>query len=240
MCDGDPNTRTAPPDGKRVARRSLVLAATVCRGHLDSAPADPEARSLHARLTEWVSSVGIEDEMEPPEEAILRASLGELTPQQCFDATWAVEGLAVLAWALGQSSLPKHDEKADPYEVTDAVGFLADDAAEFATTASLRSKNELEACRELLYAIHCRLREMARKGHRIDFDKWIEPEWLALLKIDEPRLVIEDDLAIHDQPLSRIDKHTLWLCESIIRERHRAAIWLIGEHPAYYGFSIDT
>ena len=223
-----------------MARRSLVLAAIACRGHLESAPADSEARSLRARLTEWVSSVGIEDELEPPEEAILRASLGELSRQQCLNATWAVEGLAVLAWALGQSSFPKHDEKVDPYEVTDAVGFLADDSAELATATSLRSKDELEACRELLYAIHCRLREKGRRGRRIDFDQWIEPKWLVLLKIDESWLVIEGDLGILGQPLHRIDKHTLRSCEWIIRERHRAAIWLRGEHPAYYGFSIDT
>jgi hypothetical protein len=217
-----------------------VLAATACRGHLDSSPADPEARSLHARLTEWVSSVGIEDELEPREETLLRASLGELTRQQRLDATWAVEGLAVLAWALGQWTFPKHDEKVDPYEVTDAVGFLADHTAELATTASLRSRDELEACRELLYAIHCRLREIGRRVRRIDFDKWIEPKGLVLLNIDESRLVIEGDLGILGQPLHRIDKHALRSCESIIRERHRAAIWLLGEHPAYYGFSIDT
>ena len=81
---------------------------------------------------------------------------------------------------------------------------------------------------------------MGRRGHRIDFDKWIEPEWLALLKIDESRLVIEGDLGIHGQPIHAIDKHTLQSCESITRKRHRAAIWLIGEHPAYYAFPIDT
>ena len=49
--------------------------------------------------------------------------------------------------------------------MAESLWFLGDDAADVVDTAQLLSPAELEACRELFYAVHCRLTDFRR--HRI-------------------------------------------------------------------------
>src|SRR5262249_23188438 len=153
-----------------------------------------------------------------PELNIINTPLGGLDSKQVIYATWAVEGLSVLAWALGCLGLPRHDEKVDPYAVPESVGFLNQDAAEFIETAKLRSVAELEAYRELLYAIHSRLRDFIRHKQPNEFETWIDERWLDLLKIDRASLIVDGDLSIDEKAIFNVEQ-----------ERVRSCEWLIGE-----------
>ena len=179
-------------------------------------------------------------EVEPSEEKILRTPLGGLEPKEVIKATWGVEGLAVLAWALNRLALPRHDEKVDSYAVTDSLWFLSEDANEVISTASLRSLAELEACRELLYAIHCRLRDFARNRSRKNFTTWVEKTWISTLRLDSAHMIAHDDLAIGDKAISEVEDNRLQECELITRERHRAIIWLFEGYPIYSQTPVDT
>ena len=47
-------------------------------------------------------------------------------------------------------------------------------------------------------------------------------------------------LAFEGKPLAEADRERLEDWESVICERHRAAIWLVGEEQPYTEISVDT
>ncbi len=229
-----------PPSAQRVARRAMVLAAVACRSFSDDDPKNSEAQDLWQRLQDWIGSIDVVSELEPHEITVIDKPLGTLSNKEKIDGTWRVEGLAILAWALKLLPFPAFDRQVDPYEVTDAVALLNPEAADIIDSAELRPKHELTSCRELLYAIHCRLRQFRRERLSRNIEDWIECEWLRTLGIDSP-LAANGDFAVNGIPHSE-NSEALWRsCESFISERHRAAIWLIGEYgPSYSEFPVDT
>lgn len=229
-----------PKTAAQVARRSLVLSAAVCRGSLESGAADPNAEAVHQRVLNWLTALDLWEEAAPSEEAMLRAPLGTLETSVVLQSGWYAEGLAVLAWALYLLAFPKHDEQVDSYAVTDAFWFLDSTAQELLADAELRSPNELEACRELLYTIHARLRQYAR--HRIsnNFTLWIERSWLDTLSCSITDLIAQDDFSVDGKPLEQVAEERLQELMSITSERHRAIIWLMGEQPNYLEITVDT
>lgn len=234
----DEETQFQPPTAPTVARRALALAAVVCRGFIDSGINDPAAEELLGRIRYWLEGVGLSDYLEPWESEIITATLAQLGQQRVSKATWAVEGLAVLAWALGCSEFPRHDQQVDPFAITGSVGFLADTADEFIATACLRSPGELDACRELMYAMHCRIRDFV---HARDFSAWVEDEWLERLRLSREDLIVDGDLVIGGKPITAASPEDIAKCEWATGERHRASIWLIGEeYPSYWDWTVDT
>lgn len=230
----------APVDAFRVARRSLVLAAVVCRGSIESDAGQAEAEALHDRILEWLTRLDLWEEVEPDEEKILHAPLGKLEQKDVVQATWYVEGLAILAWALKQLEFPRHDQKVDIYDVAESVWFLSEDAEELIRTTTLRNPIELEACHELLYAIHTRLRDFIRHRKRKDFTSWVEKTWLDALRLDTAHLIVDNDLAIDDKPISEVEDNRVQECAYLTFERHRAIIWLVKGYPSYSQTPVDT
>jgi hypothetical protein len=212
----------------------------VCRGAIESGAGQPEADSLHDRTLAWLTKMSLWDEVESGEEKILHAPLGKLEMKDVIRATWYVEGVAVLAWDLNLVEFPRHDEKVDPYAVADSVWFLSEDAGDLVRTARLRNPTELEACEELLYAIHARLRDFIRNGGRKDFTSWVDKTWIDVLRLDAAHLIVDSDLAIDDKPLGDAEDNRVQECVNITFERHRAAIWLLGEYPVYSQTPVDT
>lgn len=238
MEDADPMDVTLTAN--RVARRSLVLAAVVCRASIERGVGDPDAEALHGRILVWLTGLNLWDEVEPSEETMLRAPLGLLESQDVIQATWYVEGLAVLAWALKLFEFPYHGEQVDSYIVTDALWFLDEAAENVITNAELRSPAELEACHELLYAIHCRLRDFVRNKVPKDFTQWVEEAWLNSLSLNAAGLFAQDDLAIDGEAISEARNERLQEVMSITLERHRAIIWLVQGYEIYSQTPVDT
>ncbi|MCC2668581.1 MAG: hypothetical protein K0Q72_1052 [Armatimonadetes bacterium] len=237
--DQEPEALFAP-SAAEVARRALILSAMICRAHLDAAPGDPEARTLHGRIDDWLQRLGLHELLAPEEASILTAPLGGLEARKRIQATWLVEGLAILAWALGRYPLPALAAKVDVYDVTAELGFLAEDAAGLLDQPELRPVEELNACREVLYAVHCRLRDVRRRPERNDFHQWLEPTWLEALGLTPEAVIAAGDLAIDGLPLHRADPARVQEVEAIVYERHRAAIWLAGEEPGFWEVTVDT
>lgn len=238
MEDADPMDVTLTAN--RVARRSLVLAAVVCRASIERGVGDPDAEALHGRILVWLTGLNLWDEVEPSEETMLRAPLGLLESQDVIQATWYVEGLAVLAWALKLFEFPYHGEQVDSYIVTDALWFLDEAAENVITNAELRSTEELEACREFFYAVHSRLRDHVRNNVPRDFTRWVEEEWLKSLGIDAGALFAQSDLAIDRKSINETNDERLQEFMAITLERHRAIIWLVEGYASYSKTPVDT
>ena len=230
-----------PLTAMRVARRSLVLAAVVCRASIEQNAADPEAEALHVRVIEWLTRLNLWDEVEPDEQVLLRSPTGQLSPSLVIQASWLVEGLAVLAWALRLLDLPQFGEQVThPHAVADAVWFLDDTAQDVVANAELRGPAELDAYRELLYAVHSRLRDFARNRQWEDFTHWIEKSWLDALGLDVSEVIVDDDLAVDGKAISEVAADRLQEFQSIIYEQHRAIIWLLEGPESYSQVTVDT
>ncbi len=241
MKDARDQSAAEPPvAAARVACRALILAAVVCRASLECGAGQSDTKSLCNRILEWLTGLDLWDEVDPSETKILHAPLGTLETKDVIRATWYAEGLAVLSWALNRFELPRHDEKVDPYAVTDSLCFLGEDAEEVISTARLRSATELQACRELMYAIHCRLRDFTRSKGRKNFTSWVEKTWIATLRLDAAQLIVHEDLGIDGKPINEVEESRLQECEWIICERHRGIIWLFGGYPMYSQTPVDT
>jgi hypothetical protein len=225
---------------QRVVRRSLVLAAMACRGSIDRGAGDPEAEDSYSRILEWLTELTLWEEVEPFEEAILRAKLGTLDQNEVIRSTWCVEGLAILAWALHRLDLPLHDRQVDPYDVTDSVLSLNDAAEEIIATSRLRDRKELDACDELFYAIHVRLRDFIRHRESKNFNLWVEKSWLDTLKIDADYLIVDGDLAIDNRAISEANLEHVQECSYLTIERRRAIAWLVEGGANYSQTAVDT
>lgn len=229
-----------PPDLEQVLHRAFAMSGLVCRGSIENGAGHPDAELLHKRILDWLGDIGLTDQLTPSEFAIVKTPLGRLTEPQVVEATWAVEGLAMLGWGVMLSAFPKHDEKVDPYAVTEAVGFLSDDPKDIIDSAKHRSPAELTACRELLYAIHSRVRDYLRNQQAQTFAGWIDRWWLEALVVAFDYLIVDNDLAIDRKPITQVGLERVLTCEWIIRERHRAIRWLTGECEVYSETRADT
>ena len=148
--------------------------------------------------------------------------------------------MGILAWALQTMEFPRHDAQNDPFAISQSLGFLMDGPSTILDTPLLRPQSVLNSSRELMYAVHCRLRDVKRNPQRKDFSSWVNADDFAALNLGADRYVCEGDLAIQGRPASAVDPRVLQTCDWIVTEQHRATIWLKGEYQEYWQFSVDT
>ena len=87
---------------------------------------------------------------------------------------------------------------------------------------------------------HCRLREFQGRKEARSIAHWIEPTWLETLGIVSP-LGPKDDLRVGDVEIADAEEEKVNQYEWAVYERHRAAIWLVGEEgPLYSHVTVDT
>jgi hypothetical protein len=230
-----------PPTAKRVARRACAMAAVAGRALLEQdRPDNAEARETHREIQEWVDAIGVREELEPAEAEFLAQPLGAPSRQEAVDFTWRLEGLAVIAWALGRFGLPAHDQLVTPSDLLRSLGILsAKKAQEVLASASLRPQDELAAQRERLFAVHWRLTEWRLRAKPIDFAEFARTAWFGPLDLSYVRL-LENDLAIGDVPLSRAPAERIDGATSAAMERHLAVNWLNGGSEVYSETDVST
>jgi hypothetical protein len=162
-----------------------------------------------------------------------------MSHRQRVCGTWFVEGLSILSWALRRGDFPPHDHKVDPIAITNALDFLHADAEKLLATPSLRDTEELVAAREWFYDVHCTLRGFLFHDGDGRLADWIG-SYLAVLALDPKIVQYRRSLRFDGRPLYEAERKNLEEWESVITERHRAAIWLKGEEPLYTELSVDT
>ena len=139
--------------------RGLALTAITARAILERDMANPKAREIHRDLMDWVRDIAIEDEFEPEERGMLQQPLGQIAQQQLLDFTWRLEGLVVLAWALGRFEIPSHDQTVEFNSLWNGLGlFDSPGARALLANPTLRSREEIGMLRNRLFALHWRLR----------------------------------------------------------------------------------
>jgi hypothetical protein len=231
----EPEPDPQPPAASAVARRALILAALTCRGHLESSLDEPASRALHARILTWLETAGLLEDLEPEEQGIFHTAKGDLKEQQRLAAVGAIEGAAILAWALGKYPLPPMDVLVEPFKVGDALGFLWEGAVDLIRYAKLRSPAELSALHGLATAVSARLQEVEAHPVRPDFAAGIPAAWLRLLGLYRHSPLLHGDLALSGHPVHLVDPQQRRAVAEVAGERARAASWLLGARSRYWG-----
>jgi hypothetical protein len=230
--------RPMRPVAERVAARALALASQVYCGHLES---DPAAEGLRRELLDWVKGLGLWSELERHERALLKTPIGRAGAQDAMNACWRVEGLAVLAWALGRFELPPYDQQTGVRAVAASV-FCTEDrihsrdlapAKQLLESAELRPGAEIDNFASQITVVNWRLRQFGIHPSGMDFVEYLRRHamfneiWLAHLNI------ANGDLALRGQAIAAAPADVVQGCTNIAQERHRAAYWLQGDHKIY-------
>lgn len=229
-----------PPNAQRVARRALALTAVTVRAILEQESASSAAARTQQDLLTWVEEAGLGQELEPDEWEVVQRPVGRLDERQQIDSTWRLEGLVVLAWALGRCEIPPHDRLVRPNPLWRCLGYL--DAAAAATLLadpSLRSSEELAVLQSRLFALHWRLRNFHLNGKVLDFADFARTCWFGPLDITGLPLV-KGDLALGRKRLDRASPDALSRALSAAQERHLAANWLCEGPECYSDARTDT
>ncbi len=202
-----------------------------CRAMIDGDP-DPTAQELAGRILPLTQETGIYETYEPAELRLLNAPWGSLPRRERVALSWAVEGVAVMAWALGKADLPSFDTRCQGAPVGSALG-LFQHAPEVLRDATLRDTAEIEA-RALTYEIlSWRLERFLDDHKRIDFASRLKGSTVHGCVAGSFTLLEGGDLAVDGAPLVDISDERLFEVCTIVRERHKAFRWLLGYEKNY-------
>lgn len=222
-----------------VARRALILSGVVCRASIETYTDDEYKRETTDSIRDWFSDLNLWPYLEPDERKIICSAFGEMSLRLRIRGTWFVEGLSLLAWSLGRYDFPAHDQKVDPIEVTNSLDFLDAGAHQILGAPRLRDAAELHAAREWFYDVHSTLRSVIHYGGTGRLPHWIA-DYAQVLGL-APDCVLRDGFLLLDgKPIAESHDTRAKAWEEVICERHRAAIWLLGEHPVYTELNVDT
>lgn len=189
----------------------------------------------------WLETVELDDEIEALERKVLVTPHGELPQQITINACWRMEGLEVLAWALGRSELPALDETSDAMQRIKYAGVLAkpERVAIIFDEAELREAEQIEAQASQQLALHWRLRSFSLKPEAMNFREYAASVDWATFNL-EGLPMIDNDLAIGGRPIVDCDKALFSRAMSLAQERHIATNWLIGWDAIYSEVTADT
>jgi Domain of unknown function (DUF4272) len=228
------------PTGGRVARRALALTAVTARAILEQDVANPEAPAVYRDLLAWVREIGIDDEFEPEEWEVLQRGLGKLDQRMQVNSTWRLEGLVVLAWALGRFEIPPPDQLVGLNPLWRSLGLLDVDVARaLLADPTLRPREEIGILRDRLFALHWRLRNFHINPGVMDFAEFARTCWFGPLDISGIPLV-EGDLGLRGERIDRVPQDVFSSAHSAAQERHQAANWLSEGPERYSEASVAT
>jgi hypothetical protein len=245
-----------PPSAQEVACRLFILKATAAvafntpprsqlkgwRSWLKSERAKSELESKRAtkEQIERLKAFGFWDRVSPLEGEFFEATPLTLTQQQHVNASWRLEAVQVLLWALGViDNLPPYDEQA---ETALLQRVPMDDVQRFVSSAELRERSEIESARELAELWHwrSRTRTLIERGDLLEPNEELLGEGIRtyddIVRKTAKLATAQGDLAAmidEDFPVRgaayRDASNDFWSeVTSITIERHHTLNWLCG------------
>lgn len=231
--EDDQEPPAEPPNAMRVLRRGLALTAVTTRAILEQDQGDAPAREVYKDLLAWIADLDIDDEFEPEEWEVLQRPIGRLEPQMQINSTWRLEGLVVLAWAMGQFDLPPHDQLVEFNPLWSSFGLIDSQASRVLLAKPvLRPRADIEQLGKRLLAVHWRLRNFSLNPKVMDFGEFAKTCWFGPLDLRGLTLV-KGDLAVGGKRIDKADPDAVATAHSAAQERHQAVNWLL-EGPARY------
>jgi hypothetical protein len=249
-----------PPDSQEVAARALVL-RTVAVHALATPPShvlEPimsgwswldrqkfrwESRRLARQHWNPMKQAGLWDRLSPRELALAETTAVTMDQMQHVNASWRIEALLVLLWALRHvDSLPSYDTQVD-HEILKT--FAPASLRVYVETAQLRPALEIETKRDEAELWHwrSRTRELHERGTAADlspdirapgietFDDIARMTARAIAEKGEGPEIVDEDLAVSGKAYRDLTPEAWATVRSITVERHFALNWLCGHAP---------
>jgi len=201
----DEDTNAPTPD--RVVRRALALTSVTVRAILEQDATRcgnsagglfstiwrffqphlidrTKIRKTYHSLLDWIGELGIREEFEPDEFEVIQRPPGHLDLRSQINSTWRLEGLSVLAWALGRFDIPAHDQLVEFHSLWHSLGYPDVKATRVLLAKPvLRPRAEIKAIRNRMFGLHWRLRNFGIHPETIDFAKYAKSCWFGPLDI---------------------------------------------------------
>lgn len=196
-----------------------------------------EERIQHEQLAERLREGGLWNAMEKKERTFLELSSKEVTQQMLVDASWSVESIVCLLWALGYiSELLPYDQQADP-ELTNNLP--TERAQILLKKAALRQHTLVEKQRDLAELWHwrSRTRQLQESDYKFSFpgdttiEKIIEMTSAKAATDGVIPSPIGNDFPAFGKAYRDLTQAEYQQATSIAMERHRALNWLCGLSP---------
>jgi len=248
-ADGNPTFGflPSPPPLPRIAARALICCALAQRIEIEPPPGTPiDAETLEGMnellelSMEWLGRHGFDAELTGRERAVLQQPVGTLEESLREHFAHRGEAACVIAWALRCGSIPAFDVGADATAVAESLGWLDDAGAELGSRSRLRPREEVGAYLDAVSAVHWRLRQQARPPQgageapvSVSMARWHPDRHPWPEDVTPLELAPDEDLALGGRPISAAPAPALLAAWERIRERHRATLWLLGQHRDY-------
>lgn len=253
--------RSSRPTAEDAARRLVILKHVVGAGLLAppremlaemTAKWQPEEREKFHReaetqrdqLWEGLRGAGLWSHLSPCEQALAKTTMATVNHQQQVDATWRLESVQTLMWALGLlEALPPYDTQAG-HDLLKQVP-LADLPA-FVRSARLRETKVLDEARDLAEFWHwrSRTRQLIERGdpfpddpkmRAAGFNSYDDIVRFTARKAAEEGMIppcIDDDFPARGKAYRDLTAEEWSEVGSITSERHFALNWLCGYAPS--------
>jgi len=240
-------THMRTQDARAVAFRTLCLGALLKRGEyeiiLQNSHDDdltPAMRQrLHAtcnrdvmRLQTWLRDEKLLPHLTETERILLEKPLGTWSDRLIITASWRVESLGVMLWALhALDYIPAYDTQFDPATVLAPLEVLTP-TIDFIWCARLRSPDELAAERDAAEMWNWRSRalELQRMGVKppagVTFREIVRLTALKAYRQGNLNRVADGDFAVFGKPYYLINEDEFALASAIAYERYFALNWL--------------
>jgi Domain of unknown function (DUF4272) len=247
-ADGNPTFGflPSPPTLPRIAARALICCALAQRIEIEPPPAAPlDAGTLEGMnellelSMEWLERHGLATELTGSERAVLQQPVGTLDDALREAFAHRGEAAGVIAWALRLAPLPAFDVDTDAAATAAALGWLDDAGAGLGSTARLRSREDVGAYLDVVSVVHWRLRRRAEPApdgdapSGVSMARWHPDRYAWPEDVTPLGLASDDDLALGGRSIAVATPPVLLAAWQRIRERHRATLWLLGQHRDY-------
>lgn len=228
------------PDATAVAYRVIALGCLVTRAQVEQelSAKGGKTTGLHeatvARLDYWMGNENLHDRLSPQESELLAQPVASWGHQVLVDASWRVESIGVLLWALSLvDRIPPWDAPFDQQEAIEPLGVFSK-VSKFMSGARLRRREDIRKARDVAQTWHWRARTMqaflagdAPPGGGT-FDDLVRQKAKEALERGEVPELADGDFPAHGKAYRDLSEEEFDEASSIAYERHFALNWLCG------------
>ena len=232
-----------------VASRAVVLSVVCRRAHLELAPGDlgpddPEGERFD--LAAWIAEEGLDPILTPAEQRLLKTRVGKLARAGVLAASWRIEGLAVLAWALTLlDDPPAYDSPVEPTALLALIPAPWASTRALRTTANLRPESEIADERERAELWHWRAETAATspgpsRGDDRDLRSLVREVAEEAYAAGLLAPLAGHDFPISGRPYRELNPDARETLAIVAAERLRALNWLCGFGPIWDRVPLDV
>lgn len=247
-------------DARAVAYRALSLGALLTRSDLEISFQHLEAYDLPAHLEErlglrhkqrnqaleqWLNTEEIRPHLSQSERQLLAKPFGTWTDLNLIHASWRVEALGSMLWALGHlEAIPEFDTQFEVEDVLRPLDVLTP-VIDFVWLAQLRPAQDLYEMRDRaeLWNWRSRALELERMGVRpangLRFAEIVRQTAEKAHELGHLPVLIEGDFPAFGRPYCGLSPSQQRLIGAIASERYQALSWLCEMSVEWENLPVD-